>query len=65
MSNQKCFLCLERNAVSDGLCRRCKRLVDEAGDGDWLLYLSANSAYWARSEIRQRLIKEKLRGGNK
>ena len=65
MSKQRCILCLERKAVAEGLCRRCKRLVDEAGDGDWLLYLSANGSYWTRSEIRQRLIKEKLREVNK
>ncbi len=65
MNKQRCVVCLERKAVSKGLCRRCKQLVDEADDGDWLLYLSANGTYWARSEIRQRLIKEKLKGGNK
>lgn len=65
MNKQRCVVCLERRSVSKGFCRRCRQLIDEAEDGDWLLYLSANGAYWARSEIRQRLVREKLKEVNK
>jgi hypothetical protein len=65
MNTQLCILCLERKAVSGGFCRRCKKLADEAGGGDWLPFLSANGSYWARSENRQRVVKEKLKGGRK